>query len=133
MAAEHELFFARIQRELDDVFSEFFEQTRVSSGRWGFSPAVDVYYCSDPARVVVKVELAGIDISQLVLEIRGRELIIAGERRSAESEGCAFQLVEIERGPFQRSVQLGADVLPEVAKAVYENGILQIELPLERE
>ena len=53
----------------------------------GFSPAVDVYYADDPPRAVVKAELAGIDIEDVGLEIRGRQLLIAGERRPAEAAG----------------------------------------------
>jgi HSP20 family molecular chaperone IbpA len=38
--------------------------------------------------------------------------------------------VEIERGQFRRVVELGADVRGQEAKAVYEDGMLRVELPL---
>jgi len=41
--------------------------------------------------------------------------------------------VEIARGAFRRVVELGADVRGEEAKAVYEDGMLRIELPLVHE
>ena len=44
-----------------------------------------------------------------------------------------YQQVEIERGPFRRVVELGADVRGQEAKAVYEDGMLRIELPLVHE
>ena len=43
-----------------------------------------------------------------------------------------YQQVEIERGPFQRVIELGADVRAQEAKAVYEDGMLRVELPLAR-
>jgi HSP20 family protein len=78
----------------------------------------------------VTAELAGIDADRLGLEIQGRELVLSGERRTIEREGRVYQQVEIEHGPFRRVVQLGADVRPEEARAVYEDGLLRVELPL---
>jgi len=93
---------------------------------------VDVYYADDPPRAVVKADLAGVVIEDVGLEIRGRQLLIAGERRAAESEGRLYQQIEIEHGPFRRLVELGADVVAEEAKASYEDGILRVEIPLAR-
>ena len=64
------------------------------------------------------------------LEIRGRQLLIAGERHSADAEGCVYQQIEIEHGAFRRLVELGVDVVAEEAKASYEDGLLRVEIPL---
>jgi HSP20 family protein len=79
---------------------------------------------------VVHAELAGVDPDALGLEIHGRELVICGHRRVRESEGRLYQQIESGHGPFRRVVALGADVVPEDARAVYEDGILRVELPL---
>src|SRR5690606_10787588 len=85
----------------------------------------------DPPRAIVTAELAGVDINQIDLEVRGRELIIAGSRGALdESEGRVYQQIEIEHGPFRRTIQLGADVAAAEAKATYEDGVLRVELPL---
>jgi HSP20 family protein len=81
---------------------------------------------------VVKADLAGIEITDVALEIRGRQLLIAGERRPAESAGRLYQQIEIEHGPFRRVVELGAEVVPGDARASYEDGILEVEIPLAR-
>ena len=96
----------------------------------GFSPRVDVYYCGDEPRAVVKAELAGVDIDTVSLEVAGRELVISGERPVAETEGRVYQQVEIEAGAFRRVVELGADVVADRSRAAYEDGILRVELPL---
>jgi len=100
--------------------------------RGGFSPAVDVFYQGDPPRAVVQAELAGIDPDELTLEIEGRELVIAGHRRPDDAEGRLYQQLEIDFGPFRRVIPLGAEVIPDQARATYTDGILRIELPLAR-
>ena len=104
--------------------------TYVSRRSRGFTPNVDVYYCGDPQRAVVKVDLAGIDLDQVGIEVSGRQLAIVGERHVQETEGRVYQQVEIESGPFRRVVELQVDVDAEQAKATYEDGVLRIDLPL---
>ena len=122
--------FERMRREIDELFGDVFERSIGLRGT-GFSPSVDVYYTDDPPRAVVKAELAGICIDDVALEIRGRQLLISGERRPADPDGRLYQQIEIEHGPFRRVVELGADVVADQARAGYEDGILQVEIPLE--
>ena len=96
----------------------------------GFSPNVDVYYCGEPQRAIVKVDLAGIDLSEVGIEVSGRHLAIVGERQVQETEGRVYQQVEIPSGQFRRVIELQVEVDAESASASYEDGILRIELPL---
>jgi HSP20 family protein len=122
--------FERMRREIDELFGDVFERAGLR-GR-GFSPPVDVYYVDDPPRAVVRADLAGIDIADVALEIRGRQLLIAGERRAGQAQGRLYQQIEIEHGHFRRTVELGADVVAEQAGASYEDGVLVVEAPLAR-
>jgi HSP20 family protein len=125
--------FERMRREMDELFGDVWGRRGWWAGRrqTGFSPRVDVYYCGDePPRAVVKVDLAGINLDTVGLEIVGRELVITGARPVQETEGRVYQQVEIEAGPFRRIVELNADVVADQAKATYEDGILRVELPL---
>ena len=122
--------FDRMRREMDELFGDAFERTRLARRRAGFSPAVDVAYTSDPPQAVVTAELAGVQVDHLDLEIQGRKLILSGQRGPAEVEGDVYQQVEIERGPFRRVVELGVEVRPEAATATYEDGMLRVQLPL---
>jgi HSP20 family protein len=133
MSGERDLFanFERMRREMDEIFGGVFDRTGLAPRRrGGFSPAVDVFYEGDPPRAVVQAELAGIDPDELTLEIEGRELVLAGHRRPVDSEGRVYQQLEIDFGPFRRVIQLGADVVPDAARATYGDGMLRIELPL---
>jgi HSP20 family protein len=135
MPHERDLFanFERMRREMDQLFGDVFDRTGLAPRRrGGFSPAVDVFYEGDPPRAVVNAELAGIDPDELSLEIEGRELVIAGHRRPVDSEGRMYQQLEIDFGPFRRVIALGADVVGDAARATYNDGILRIELPLQR-
>lgn len=131
MTSSHDLFanFERMRREIDELFGDVFERSTGLRGR-GFSPSVDVYYVDDPPRAVVRAALPGVEIEDVALEIRGRQLLIAGERRPAEAGGRLYQQIEVEHGPFRRVVELGTDVIPEDAKASYDDGMLQVEVPL---
>ena len=130
MTHERDLFanFERMRRQIDQLFGDVFERSGFRGP--GFAPAVDVFYMEDPPRAVVRAELAGITIEDVELEIRGRQLLITGERRVGQGDGCVYQQIEIEHGPFHRAVELGADVVADLAKAGYEDGILIVEVPL---
>src|SRR3954464_1280052 len=135
MAQERDLFanFERMRREMDELFGDVLDRGLSPRRRGGFSPAVDVYYASDPPRAGVRADLAGIDPDEVQLEIRGRELILSGHRETeATSDDRVYQQLEIESGPFRRVVSLGAEVDADAAAATYEDGILTVELPLSR-
>ncbi len=133
MPSERDLFanFERMRREIDELFGDVFERAGLQPR--GFSPEVDVYYCGSPPRAIVKADLAGVAIEEVELEIRGRQLVIAGERRAQESEGRLYQQIEIAHGPFRRVVELGTDVVAEEANATYEDGMLKVEIPIATE
>ena len=115
---------------MDELFGDVFDRRLAPSRRGGFSPAVDVYYTADPPRAVVSADLAGIDPTEIELQIRGRELVLAGHRRPEEGQERVYQQLEIEHGPFRRVVALGVDVDSDAASASYEDGMLTVELPL---
>jgi HSP20 family protein len=120
-----------MRREMDDLFGAVWQRPAFAPRRGrGFSPRVDVYYCGDPPKAIVKAELSGIDLSDVSLEVSGRELVISGERAMQETEGRVYQQVEIDSGPFRRVVELGAEVEAEDASATYQDGVLRVELPL---
>jgi HSP20 family protein len=123
--------FARMRREMDQMLGDSWGRGGYVSRRTtGFSPNVDVYYCGDPQRAVVKVDLAGVDLGDVSIEVSGRRLAVLGGRPVQETEGRVYQQVEIPSGPFRRIVELQVEVDADRAKATYEDGILRIDLPL---
>jgi HSP20 family protein len=113
-----------------DLFVDWSRTRYVTRRSSGFSPNVDVYYCGDPQRAIVKVDLAGVELSQVGIEVSGRHLAITGERQVQEAEGRVYQQIEIPSGRFRRVVELQVELDADRASATYEEGILRIELPL---
>ena len=125
--------FDRMRREMDELFGDVLQRSGLARRQAGFSPAVDVVYTADPPRAIVTAELAGVSLEHLDLEIRGRQLILSGTRGSVELEGELYQQIEIERGPFRRTIELAAEAVGDQATASYQDGMLRVELPLVRE
>jgi HSP20 family protein len=121
--------FERMRREIDELFGDVFERSGLTPTR-GFSPRVDVYYTGQPPTAIVMVDIAGVEVEGVALEIHGRQLTISGQRHAQESEGRLYQQIEIPHGPFRRVVELGADVQADAARATYEDGILRVDIPL---
>ena len=123
-----------MRREMDELLGDFWEQAGYRNRRQtaAFVPRVDVYYCGEdaPEKAVVKVELPGIELEAVNLEVQGRALVISGERPIRDTEGRTYQQVELPSGPFRRIVELSVDVEAEDAQATYEDGILRVELPV---
>ncbi|HEX5927820.1 MAG TPA: Hsp20/alpha crystallin family protein [Solirubrobacterales bacterium] len=120
-----------MRREMDQMMGDAWGRTRYVARRSsGFSPNVDVYYCGDPQKAVVVVDLAGVELSAVGIEVSGRQLAIVGERPVQETEGRVYQQVEIPSGRFRRIVEFQVEVDADHAKATYEDGTLRVELPL---
>jgi HSP20 family protein len=94
-----------------------------------WSPAIDIV--ERDGRLVVRADLPGMSADDVRIEIRDDALVLEGERRSeieVEEEGVYRS--ERVYGRFSRVIPLpdGADL--DKASARFENGVLEIEIPL---
>jgi HSP20 family protein len=120
-----------LRREFDDLTRRVFGVTREEEGGWGgvAAPAVNSYI--KEGTLHFEAELPGVKTGQLDVRIDGRDLIIAGERRTGHTEEKAdFLLHESRIAKFERRLTLpeGADV--EKAHATYRDGLLEITMPV---
>ena len=116
--------------EIEQLFADLWQVFPFSrSLRRGYRPQVDVYRSDDPPTLTVQVELPGVDPEDVQLIASPQALLIAGERRRPKDCGH-YQQLEIDYGPFQRSITLAEDIDPEAATATYERGILTVRLPV---
>lgn len=94
----------------------------------GIAPPIDVYETKE--KVVVVMELAGINEQDVEISIAGDRLTIRGEREDRQgAPGRLYTQMEICCGPFKRTVALPAEVDGRKASATYHDGFLEIVLP----
>jgi HSP20 family protein len=120
----------KLQEEIEELFADLWQVPRFSGIRHGFRPNVDCFHSDDPHVLTVVVELPGVDPKSVQIVAGERVLLITGERRRPKVPGRVYQQMEIESGPFERTVRLVEDVDPERARASFELGVLTIELPV---
>jgi HSP20 family protein len=92
-----------------------------------FVPAVDVY--EDSKKVVLKLEVPGIDEKDLDIRVENNTLTVKGERKfEKEEKEENFHRIERRYGTFYRAFTLPSTVDTEHVQANYQNGILKLEL-----
>ena len=96
------------------------------SGSW--QPPVDLYEAEE--ELYLYVDLAGVNKESLAVIADERQIRIKGLRRlpPQPSIACIHQL-EIELGPFDRTVTLPAIVDANRVSSVFSDGILVVTLP----
>ena len=116
----------RINRMFNEAFTRKEFDDDASMGAW--SPAVDIYDTDDA--LIVKAELAGVPKENVTVDVKDNILTLKGER-SVDKEVKEENYYRRERsfGSFQRSFTLPAAINPDDIKAVYKDGILEIEIP----
>ena len=96
------------------------------SGRLWY-PAADVY--QTPEGWLVKVELAGVSIEDIEIDIQGNVLTIAGCRKDRScSVGQTFHQMEITYSSFEKTLSFPASIEGAVVEHNFENGLLIIRL-----
>ena len=120
----------RLHGEIEELFADLWQVPRFSGLRHGFRPAVDCFRTADPPVLTVVVELPGVDPETVQVAVEERALSISGARPRPRVEGQVYQQMEIEYGPFERTIQLAFDIDVEGASAGYERGLLTVTLPI---
>ena len=92
-----------------------------------FVPAVDIY--EDPQKVVLKLEVPGIEEKDLDIRVENQSLTVRGERKfESEEKEENFHRIERRYGSFFRSFSLPTTVDTENVQASYNAGVLKLEL-----
>lgn len=90
--------------------------------------AGDVY--EDDRKIVVRIEVPGMEKDDFDIEARDDALIVKGEKRfERESSEGHYRILQCAYGHFHRVVPLPARIRTEGVEATYRNGVLKIELP----
>ena len=128
--------FALFRRLSDDMDRLFFGggQGLASFGNLGarFLPNVDVEERDD--RIVVRADLPGVRPDDFRVDIEDDALVLQGERRSEREETRGgIRRSERSYGSFRRVIPLPPGANTEAAEARFQNGVLEIEIPVQQQ
>ncbi|MGO9437330.1 MAG: Hsp20/alpha crystallin family protein [Terracidiphilus sp.] len=115
-----------LQNRLNSLFRDFNDGDSPLTTA-SFVPAVDVY--EDPQRVVLKLEVPGIEEKDLDVRVENNTLTVKGERKfEKEEKEENFHRIERRYGSFYRAFTLPSTVDTENVQASYNAGVLKLEL-----
>ena len=115
-----------LQNRMNHLFRDLNEEENPVAAA-SFVPAVDIY--EDQNKVVLKLEVPGIDQKDLKVSVEENTLTVQGERKlEAEEKEENFHRIERRYGSFYRAFTLPPTVDAENIEANYTAGILRLEL-----
>ena len=121
----------RMSDEMDRVMADMVSGRR-TGGTSVWAPAIEV--SKRDGDCVVRAELPGLKPEEVRLEVTEDTIVIEGERKvEREEDRDGVQLTERQYGHFYRAIPLpdGADI--QNARAVFDNGVLEITVPVENQ
>ncbi len=121
---------SRLQGELNRLFATFVEANRgVGANASAWDPSVDVLDDGETIRILI--ELPGVEASDVRVTIRGRLLMVKGQKkgRIRSREGMRFFCMERYFGTFIKSVPLPRPVNTHHARSQLKDGLLEVLLP----
>jgi len=111
---------------LDDEFEDLVRRT-FGSATYQYVPPVEM--ATDGADVVIMLELPGVDIDDVDIEVVEGRLSISGERKDRWEESRGKVLVREHRyGAFRRIFQLPDGVSADQVEAEADKGLLRIRV-----
>ncbi len=99
------------------------------AGNSGFVPALNVW--EDKEGVYAEVDVPGMKLEDLELDVVDQTLTITGQRKDgrAEKEGDSYLHREIGYGTFRRAVRVPSKIDGAKAEAALSDGVLKVTLP----
>jgi len=115
-----------LQHRLNSLFRDLNEDDNPVAAS-SFVPPVDIY--EDADKVVLKLEVPGIDQKDLKVSVENNTLTVKGERKfEADEKEQNFHRIERSYGSFFRAFTLPSSVNTEEVAASYNAGVLKLEL-----
>ena len=119
-----------VNKGLSRFFKEWEDESPAVSSNW--RPSVDIF--EDDDKLVLSVEVPGIDKKDIKINVENNVLSISGERKfEQEEKKDNFRRIERRYGSFYRSFTLPRAVDTEKIEATTKNGVLEITLPKREE
>jgi HSP20 family protein len=126
--------WSRFSEEIDRMFDELWHPSIFRRGRMTrtWTPQIDVL--EKEGNLVVRADLPGISRDDLEVEVTGNMLTLRGERRhEEEQQDEGYYRAERSYGSFVRSIPLPEGVETDDVKASFNEGVLEIRIPVPRQ
>jgi len=131
--------FALFRKLSDDMDRIFFGGGSHGLGAFGnlgfggrFLPHIDIN--ERDGKLVVNADLPGCRPEDFHVDVEDDALVLQGERRSQHEENRGgVRRSERTYGTFRRVIPLPRGANPEAAEARFENGVLEITVPIEQQ
>lgn len=116
-----------LQNRMNSLFRDFAGDGDSPMATASFVPAVDIY--EDDKKVVLKLEVPGMEEKDLDVSVENNTLTVRGERKfEKEEKEENFHRIERRYGTFYRAFTLPQTVDTEHVDASYQAGVLKLEL-----
>jgi HSP20 family protein len=116
---------SKIEKSIEDVFRSMNPTFSLTERTW--YPQIDIYETEE--EIIVRAEVAGVDIEDLSVEVSHRAIKLMGKRSELPRIGNAtYRLAEIQYGKFERVLYLPVPIDTEIVSTSYTNGFLEIRL-----
>lgn len=112
-------------RDLDRVTS----QARAFSG-WGRAAEMPLDALRHEDKVLVRIDLPGVDPTKVELTVDKNVLTVRAERSWEPAEGDEVIVSERPQGSFSRQLFLGESLDAAQVSATYEAGVLTVTIPV---
>lgn len=122
---------AKTFEEFDRMFEGFGRPLGVRSVPRGTFPAINIYNEGD--KVILTAEMPGVDAKDIDLSVLADSISIKAERKAEANSNERYYRKERPCGTFTRTMTLGEKVDADSAKAMYDNGILTVEMKKAKE
>lgn len=113
------IFFLDLSEKKEEVAIEKSETGQT------FLPATDIF--ETPGGVHIMIELAGVDVNSLAVDVSGNRLIVQGSKEDRKSDKSAvFLCMERRYGQFRKIFEFMGAVNMLSTRASYRDGVLKI-------
>lgn len=121
-----------LRDQINRLFDESVSRAPARERREGmaqraWAPAVDIF--EDKDKIQLKVDLPGVQQSDIQVEMEGEVLTIRGERKLDDQGGPNCVRAERVAGPFVRTFTLATQVQSDKVSASYRDGVLEVTIP----
>jgi HSP20 family protein len=124
----------RMSDEMDRMMQSFGLRRGGRGGGAGMEPAtwvppIEIFERDN--QIVVRAELPGLKKEDVNVELQEDRIVIQGERRREQEErDRGYYVSESSYGMFYREIPLPDGVDPDRAKARFDNGVLEVSMPV---